>query len=130
MSEKLAYLELTTLSEVDAEIQNHAAWLGNVSGLKAEKMLRGLNIPYLYVLRAGEMSDDETQTHYYVTFIQKDGSVKHQPFVITITSEGWCWENLGCGGPCASCETFNTTALHKIMHCEEGECQPYLYGKS
>lgn len=126
--ETILHFELPTLSSVDQEIQNHPAWVGNISGLVAEKMLRGLNIPFLFILRAGEHTTDN-QTDYYVTFVNADGQVKHQPFVVTITSQGWCWENLHPGGPCAEHECFSEVALHRIMHCNEGECTPYLYGR-
>lgn len=112
------------LSFIDYEIQNHPAWVGNISGLKAEKMLRGLR--NRFILRQGEHQTDN-QTDYYVTFILVDGQVKHQPFVITITSEGWCWENAHTGGP--HLDKSIEDVLFKIMHCEEGQCQPYLYGK-
>jgi hypothetical protein len=130
--EAILDFELTKLSRVNQEIQNHPAWVGHIPGLKAEKMLRGLKIPYLYVLRAGEQAENDEENHatyYYVTFIHSDGHVRHQPFVVTMTAEGWCWENYCPGGPCAEHELFNDVALHRIMHCNEGECTPYLFGK-
>lgn len=130
--EAILSFELTSLSNVDHEIQNHPAWVGHITGLKAEKMLRGLKIPYLYVLRAGEQIENEegqNETYYYVTFVHADGNVRHQPFVITMIAQGWCWENASPGGPCLPHESFNDVALHRIMHCNEGECTPYLYGK-
>lgn len=100
-------------------IRLHPAWLGHVSGLKAEKMLRGRNLPYLYVLRDGEFPGE-----YYVTFLHADLTVRHQPFVITVDIQGWYYENAGGGGPYTD-ETIDHV-LHLIMHCQKGQNTPFL----
>jgi len=117
---------LKTLIEynINQEIQLHPAWLGAVSGLKAEKMLRGKNKPYLYVLRTGE-SETENTTDYYVTYIGSDLSIRHQPVIITTTMEGWYYENGGGMGPFSNDVSINDV-LHHIMHCEKGECSPLI----
>lgn len=101
------------------EIELNPSWLGKVSGLTAEKMLRGLNKSYLYVLRAGE-----TEMDYYVTFLHADGTVRHQPFTVTLTDEGWCCENGGPYGP------FVDKNIHEIIHamiyCDKDECAPLI----
>lgn len=103
---------------VEDEIRLHPAWLGRISGLKAEKMLRGKN-PYLFVIREGENDSD-----YYITFVGADGVVRHQPFIITIKSEGWCLEQ-GVGlGPYIN--TRIEDIIHLIIHCEENECVPFI----
>lgn len=100
-------------------ITDHPAWYGHISGLKAEKMLRGLDQPYRYILRAGEFDQE-----YYVTFVGADLTIRHQPFVVTIKADGWYYEN-GCGvGPNGS-KTIEHV-LHAIMHCEEGACEPFI----
>lgn len=106
------------LSSFDQEIQEHPAWLGKVSGLEAEKMLREKK-PYHYVLRAGEFA-----LEYYVTFAHADGTVRHQPFVITIAQEGWYYENGGVNGPYT--EATIGEVIYQIMHCEEDECEPLI----
>ena len=103
------------------EIVEHPAWKGKLSGLSAEKMLRGKKTPYLYLLRAGE-HEGEKETDYYVTFILPDCSIKHQPFVITDSSEGWYYENSGAGGPYT--EASIEDVLHLIMHCRRDACTP------
>lgn len=100
-------------------IMFHPAWLGHISGLKAEKMLRGRNKPYLYVLRAGEH-----EMEYYATFVDHDLTISHRPFVITIGPEGWYHENGGGGGPYKE-KTINDI-IHLIMHCEKNECTPLI----
>jgi len=104
---------------VEQDIQSHAAWLGKISGLKAEKMLRGLNKPYHYVLRAGEGEHD-----YYVTFVLPDFSVKHQPFTLSDSQEGWSYVN-GCGGGPFQ-DAVIEDVLHLIMHCRQGEATPFI----
>lgn len=113
-----ALLEFTA-SSIEQDIINHPTWLGRVSGLKAEKMLRGKKTPYLYVVREGECEGD-----YYVTFVLPDLSIKHQPFVITVAPEGWYYENVQGGGPYT--EASIDDVLYLIMHCKKGECVPYI----
>lgn len=107
---------------VNEEIRSHKAWYGNISGLAAEKMLRGFKTPYLYLLRKGE-NESETTSDYYVSFILPDLTVRHQPFVIVVTSEGWEWFNSGTGKcrPEASIEDV----LHLMMHCEKQQPAPF-----
>lgn len=103
---------------IHEEIRGHKAWYGNVSGLVAEKMLRGRKTPYLYILRKGEHEADN-KADYYVSFILPDLSIRHQPFIITVTPEGWEWENTG-GGPC-SAEASIEDVLHLMMHCDKSQ---------
>ncbi len=116
-----ANVRKTLSHSIHQEIQNHATWYGNISGLTADKMLRGRKTPYLYILRTGE-NETETQTDYYVSFILPDLTIRHQPFVITVTPEGWYYENTGVGGPYA--EGSIEDVLHLMMHCEKEECVP------
>ena len=111
------------LSSIEQEINNHPAWHGRMSGLSAEKLLRGRKTPYLYIIRAGENEMD-----YYVTFVLPDLSIRHQPFVITVTPQGWYFENAAATGP------FNLAAsiddvLHLIMHCEKGSNTAKVFSK-
>jgi hypothetical protein len=103
------------------EIENHPAWIGNVPGLKADKMLRGKKA-YQFVLRAGEERD-----YYYVTFAQEDGSVRHIPFTLWTSAEGWHYENNSNGGPFKHASIDDV--LHLIMHCHKNECAPYTNSK-
>ncbi len=104
------------------EIQSLPAWKGCISGLVAEKMLRGKKTPYLYLVRAGEFVK-EHEADYYVTFVHADLSVRHQPVVVTNTSEGWMYENSGPGG------IYNgvlfTDVVHLMMHCSKDDPVPF-----
>lgn len=102
---------------IHQDIRLHPAWL-DTTGLKAEKMLRNLSMPYRYILRAGETSVD-----YYVTFNHPDGSVRHQPVNISVSSEGWSYENGAPRGPFT--EPSINDVVHFIMHCEKDECAPF-----
>jgi hypothetical protein len=117
-----AILQKETLSDIESEIINHPSWLGEVSGLKAEKLLKVNNrnkTPYVYVLRAGENNLD-----YYVTFFRPDGVIEHRPFAIMLSPEGWYYENTGGGGPYRDASIEDV--LHSIMHCEKGENRPLV----
>lgn len=116
-------LELYVENSINQEIEYHSAWLGQISALKAEKYLRGHKKPYLYVLRAGE-GERENETDYYVSFVLPDFSIKHQPFVITVTFEGWYFENGATGGPFTH-ESIDDV-LHLMMHCPKEACVPLI----
>jgi len=119
-----AILKDTCHSHINEEFIHHPAWIGRMSGLKAEKMLRGFRHPYLYLLRGGEYQR-ESETDYYVTYVSTDFSIKHTPFVITVGPEGWYYENAANGGPYSS-QTSIDDVIHLIMHCEKEECTPMI----
>jgi hypothetical protein len=116
-----ALLQEQLYSHFEADIEAHAAWLGFVRGLDAEKMLRG-QAPFTYVLRAGE-----ELLSYYVTFVDAQGVVRHQPFVVTLTEAGWYCEN-GIGvGPYGYEDVVIGDILHNIMHSTSKEaCVPLV----
>ncbi len=116
-----AILEQSELTNIHRDILSHPAWYGLISGLEADKMLRGRNRPYLYILRAGELNEGN-QTDYYVSFILPDLTIRHQPFVITVTPNGWYYENAGAGGPYTT-ESIKDV-LHLMMHCNKSDCMP------
>lgn len=99
------------------DIQMHPAWFGHITGLNAEKLLRG-NLAFTYLLRSGETASD-----YYVTFTDETGTVRHQPFNITTSHDGWFYENGVARGPFAIVSIDEV--LHAIMHCKKDECIAY-----
>lgn len=105
-------------ASIEIELQNHASWLGYVSGLKAEKMLRGQK-PYTYVVRTGEFAGD-----YYVTHVLANGAIAHTPFIVTITNDGWHFENTSGWGPYLYATLDHVLPL--IMHCEGEQATPYV----
>lgn len=116
-----AILNRSEEDSIHEEIQSQLAWHGNVSGLSAEKTLRGRKTPYLYVLRAGEL-DHGDQKDYYVSYLLEDLTVKHQPFTVKVAPEGWYYENTGGGGPFPQASIQDV--LHLIMHCKKEEIVP------
>lgn len=101
------------------EIETHPAWNGHISGLEAQKLLLGKKTPYLFTLRKGEFNGD-----YYVSFLDSNLTVVHQPFTISITNEGWHCQNGGAFGPLTTA-SFDDI-IHLIMHCRKLEPKPYL----
>lgn len=108
---------------INEEIQEHSAWKGTISGLKAEKMLRGKKTPYMYLIRGGEQ-ERGNESDYYLTFVRPDLTIHHQPFVITINPEGWYYENFLGGGPYLN-ESIDHV-IHLIMHCNKDEAVPFI----
>lgn len=113
----------TSFSTINEEIQEHSAWKGWISGLAAEKMLRGNPVPFTFLLRGGEQVR-ENETDYYVTFVLPDLTIKHQPFVITLNPEGWYYENMFSGGPFLN-ESIDDV-VYLIMHCNKDEAVPFI----
>ncbi len=113
----IASLEHKTIfrtSLINQEISSHPAWRADIRGLHAEILLRE-KAPYTYLLRQGE-SSTENETDYYVSFVDKDSSIVHRPFIITITGEGWFYANGGQGGPFINKGIDHV--LHLMMHCD------------
>ncbi|MBA3958011.1 MAG: hypothetical protein H0X51_06430 [Parachlamydiaceae bacterium] len=108
---------------INQEIRQHDAWYGNITGLQAEKLLSDCDAPYTYVLRAGEFANEDT-SDYYVSFVQPDFTIKHQPFIIMTSEEGWSFAN-GCGGGPYENASIDDV-LYMIMHCKKDELQPLV----
>lgn len=104
---------------IHQDIKFHSAWMGSMTGLKADKLLRNAKTPFSYILRTGETSSD-----YYVTFKHADGSIRHVPFNITVATDGWYYENTSGRGPYT--EATIDDVIYLIMHCEKDECSPYV----
>ena len=113
-----ALLSHYNIVSVDQDIRLHPAWIGRVSGLKADKLLRD-HKPFSYVLREGENA-----YHYYVTFTEPNGAVRHTPFLIKDAPDGWCCENGVNVGPFKD-QTIDDV-LHCIMHCEKEDLTPLV----
>ena len=58
--------ESTPSNAITLDIVNHPAWVGNMSGLNAEKMLRSKRA-FEFILRNGEHDNE-----YYVTFVMPE----------------------------------------------------------
>ncbi len=101
---------------IEESIQNHMAWCTNVTGLESEDLLKG-HPTFTYILRVGEKP-----SNYYVSFLQPDGLVKHQPFVIRYLDGAWYYRNYKTAGPFEN-QTIDDI-VHMIMHCDRSECRP------
>lgn len=120
MSACLAFLNTASILE---DIVLHPSWHGEIRGLDAEKLLRGSQTPYLYLIRTGEKGT-QNEINFYISFVLPDLSVRHQPVVITIAPEGWYYENGMPGGPYLDATIDDV--LHLIMHCNKEQCIPLL----
>lgn len=115
------------LHPIHIEIESHSAWFGRISGLSADKMLRNKKIPFLFILRAGEC-DEGDRTNYYLSFLLKDLSIRHHPFVITATAERWYCDDAANAGPYT--DTSFENVLHLMMGCQSGDCIPFKNAKT
>jgi len=115
-----AILKTAIDTTVFQEIVEHSAWIGEISGLSAEKMLRGKQVPFLYLLRAGEKSKKANEENYYVTFVASDLSVRHQPIVVAERAGDRFFEN----GGCFIAKSIDDV-MHLMLHCEKGQCVPF-----
>jgi len=105
------------LHPIHRDIEAHPAWYGRISGLAGDKMLRNRNIPFLYLLRAGENEED-----YYLSFLLPNLAIRHHPFKIIITKEGWCFDDGVSRGPYTIPSIANV--LHLMMECQKENCVP------
>ncbi|MBS0615707.1 MAG: hypothetical protein JSR58_04050 [Verrucomicrobia bacterium] len=100
---------------IQEEVESHPAWKGNITGLNAEDLLQD-KPAFTFLIRKGEHP-----MNYYITFVQKDGSFKHQPLLIMHSPYGWSYRN--------SCKSVPTDLpfvnfIHLMMHCNKDECTP------
>lgn len=104
------------IDQNDPHIHSHVAWCGHITGLDAEEKLKGERL-FVYLLREGE-----SPSNYYVSFVDLDGRIKHQPFLIRLSPHGWYCRNGNGSGPFLN-QTIEEV-VHLIMHCKQEECAP------
>ena len=102
---------------IEESIVAHPAWQGRLAGLEAEALLKECKI-YTFLLREGEKP-----SHYYISFAEGGRSVRHQPFAIIYTQNGWYCRQGDCLGPFKG-QSIDDIA-HWIIHREKEECIPY-----
>jgi hypothetical protein len=82
--------------------------------VKAEALLNGRDT-FSYVLRRGEEENE-----YYISFVNGDGGVKHQRFILEYDRKGWWYKN--------GTEHEPTEAVDELipcmMHCSIENCKP------
>ena len=104
------------IHDVIEEITHLPSWQGMISGLQAENLLKGQK-PFVYLLRRGEY-----ESNFYVSFVGADYTLRHQPFEIVMTPEGWhCINGVGAG-PYGN--MLFIEIVHNIMHCLPHDCSP------
>jgi hypothetical protein len=76
--------------------------------------------PFSYVLRRGEQ-----QYAYFITFMTRDGTIKHRRFVLDLDRKKWCYQNKEVAG---SKEIFSATLdrlIPLMMECKPQNCIPH-----
>ena len=106
--------DLLATTGKEMELTGHPAWHGSLTGVSSEALLKGL-APYTYLLRTGE-----EKGHFYISFVKEDLSIKHQPFVLRFSLNGWHYQNtVGAYRP-----TNVADLIPLMMHCEIAVMKP------
>ncbi len=107
------------VQEKEEQMHTHPTWQGGISESTAEQLLK--EQPRLtYLLRQGEKKHS-----YFISFIQQDGSIKHQIFTLELDNIGWFYRNTVDHGP----STDFKVLIPLVMHCETDECIPLVRAK-
>ena len=101
--------------KIETEVESHPAWHGCLAGLEAEDALKG-QAPFTYLIRSGEKG-----SNYYISFVLADSTIKHQPFWVRNSAQGWYYRNFCGRGPL---DIPFSDVIHSIMHCGADECRP------
>ncbi len=94
------------------EMISHPAWLGDMTGVEAETLLRQ-KPSFTYLLRQGEKGD-----HFYLSYVNGTNFI-HLPITILYSTHQWFYQN--------SYPHFAkdlVTFIPDIMHQEAAECHP------
>ena len=102
------------------QVTTHVAWHPTVSESESEKMLKGKS-PFTYLIRGGDK-----EHLYYISFVQEDGSLKHQWFVLEFDRNGWVYRNAGTKGPNGLVSKELHTLIPQILHCDLLACKPLM----
>jgi hypothetical protein len=103
-------------SHIEASIRNHISWKGFITGLEAEAFFKNQK-PHSFLLREGEKL-----SNYYISYVSEDGCIRHQPFAIFYTQNGWYCQQGRQLGPYSGGSIDDI--VHWIIHCEKGLCLP------
>lgn len=98
-------------------IKSHPAWHIHTSHSASEALLKNKS-PFTFLLRPGEKEHS-----YFISFIKKDGSIKHQLFILELNRQGWYYRN-------GTTPNFPTEIIAEdldeiislIMYCHPKEC--------
>lgn len=107
---------LEHILSIEEEVESHPAWHGCLAGLEAEDLLKG-QLPFVYLLRTGEKP-----SHYYISYVLPDLTIKHQPLWVKDTPQGWYYRNFTAAGPFMN--TPFEKVIHAILHCQSQQCRP------
>ncbi len=101
------------------QISAHTAWYGNITEKESVKLL-GDASPYTFILRGGDKEHS-----YFISFMKKDGSIKHQNFTLELDRKGWFYKNGITDGLLEAVARDIVDLIPLMMHCESSVCTPY-----
>ena len=110
----LSFGEMTWVTNKVNEIKQHPGWQESFDEIKCERLLASES-PYTFVLRPGK-----DMFHYFLSFVEVDGTVQHKLVKIELSARGWLYRN-GAG---AIRESINDL-VSVVMHTTAENCKPY-----
>ncbi len=102
------------MSQKINEIKRHPAWQETLDDAGSEQLLMNESM-YTYLLRPGK-----DMRHYFLSFVEGDGSIQHRLVKIELSARGWYYAN---GGNCIR-ESINDL-IPVAMHVAPEICRPY-----
>ncbi len=109
----LSFSEMSWVMQKVKEIKYHSAWNDKTDEIAAERMLNS-EMTYTYLLRPGK-----DMYHYFLSYVDVDGSVHHKMVKIELSAKGWIYRN----GTATVRETLEDL-IPVALHCSVDQCRP------
>jgi len=113
-------IEMNSWTKANQEqIEKHPAWRGSLSAMQTESLLERRDV-FTYLLRGGE-----EKNAYYISFVKRDGMIKHQRFTLEYDRKGWYYKNgmNTSGTPTEMIAETLPELIPQMMHCSTEDCK-------
>lgn len=109
--------EINNLVRVDRGVELHPSWRGGLTLAEAAQLLKG-NAPFTYVMTQGF-----DQYHYFLTYVDADGKVKHRNVRSAIKNGKTFYWNGGGGTGGGGYESIDNL-VPGCLNCSATVCRP------
>lgn len=110
----LSFSEMSWVMQKVKEIKHHPAWNDKTDEIAAERMLNS-EMTHTYLLRPGK-----DMYHYFLSYVDVDGSVHHKMVKIELSAKGWIYRN-GTGHVRADLHDL----IPVVLHCSADQCRAF-----